>query len=556
MLRARLILPLVAILALTGFFFLRSRPVSVRTARAEPGDVVQVVYATGSVRPDTETRVAAEAAGRVVALLVDEGDSVQAGQVVARLDDTAARIRLREIEGRLATSRARLTQMEAPTDPFDVRRVAAQARGAEQKLRGASDRVRAASSRVDTVSETARATELAVESALARVRALKNSAQAAQSEIEAARQRLDAARSEVQQARANLDAARDMMDRRRKLLQDGAVAERLVTEARTSMEGADAGLRAAQSRAQAAEQGVVTARANAEAAQSQVEDALAGVETARAQAAAARAQVAETRNAIPELEREVDARRQELEAQRSVLGQARRGARSVEVDVLRTEVQTQLSAVAQAREDLAKFTVRSPVTGRVTDRPVDIGDFLPAGGRLFTVASEQRLYVQADVDEADIGLVRLGATAHFQVDSQPGRSYDGRVSRIGREADPSTKTYPVEVRELRDTSGLRLGMTTDVNIEGRTLRDALLVPTAALQTDQDKTVVWVVGREQRVRRRPVRIKAKDNRTVQILEGLRPGEQVVRDPSGLTDDQIVELIPESDAAGGTGAPGGG
>ncbi|MBM3459696.1 MAG: efflux RND transporter periplasmic adaptor subunit, partial [Armatimonadetes bacterium] len=165
------------------------------------------------------------------------------------------------------------------------------------------------------------------------------------------------------------------------------------------------------------------------------------------------------------------------------------------------------------------------------------------GGRLYTIASEQQLYVQADVDEADIGLVRLGATAHFQVDSQPGKTYEGTISRIGREADPATRTYPVEIRELTSVVGLRLGMTADVNVEGRTIRDALLIPAVALQTEQDRTQVWVLGSDSRVQSRPVRIKSRDSKTVQVIEGLRAGERVVLNPPKLSNDQTVEVVAE-------------
>ncbi len=545
MLRAKYLIPLALFLGAGWFFLQRVQPTRVRVDDIRTGQVVRIVYATGAVRPDTETRVAAEVSGRIVALLVDEGDMVRAGELVARLDDAAARSRLQEWEGRLTTARARLKQMEAPTDSFVVSGLESQVRGAGSKSQTAEERVRLAEDRVTTAIQSALAAEAAVPAAEARVKALESSARAARSEIETAQRRVETNRAELEQARANAASARDLVERRRQLLREGAIAERQVTEATTALQAADAAITAARGRVASAEQSVASARASADAAAAQVEDARAAIAGARATAAAARNQVAEARSFVSEQKRMVDSSRQDVVTLRSQLGQARRGARQVDLAVMRADVRTQEAAVRQARTELARYAVISPVTGRVTDRPVDPGDFVQPGNRLFVVAQEQRSYVQADVDEADIGEVRVGSEARFQVDSQPGVSYLGRVSRIGRDSNPATKTYPVDIREIQAPDGqktdLKLGMTADVNIRGRTIPDVVLAPTAALQTDGDKTVVWVVEAGSRVRKRVLRIRARDAKTVQVVEGLRAGEQVVLEPVGLSDDRVVQIV---------------
>lgn len=535
MLRPKFILLFAALLALIGLIVVQMQPPTVTVAAAETGRVVDVVYATGTVRPDTETQVAAEVAGRIVELPADEGDRVRFGQVLARLDDTEARIRLREAENRLETARARVRQAEAPTDPYNVQQLEAQVRAATARVRAAQERVEAAGDRIETARSNARAVGSTVEGAQARARAMRNAATAARNEIDGARQRAEAAQAEVNQARANQEAARDLYRRRAQLLREGAIAERMVTEARTAMNAAEAAVKAAQNRQQAAEQAIQTARANAAAAQAQYEDALAAIETARANTAAAQSQVQEAVGSVSELDRQVEAARQEMEAIRSQLDQARRGQRSIDIEPIRTELRTAESAVAQARQDLTQFTITSPVAGRVTDRPVDPGDYVASGNRVMTVANEDRVYVRAEVDEADIGQVRVGAETRFQVDARPEVTYTGRVARIGDAADPSTKTYPVEIRNLSTTQGLRIGMTADVNIQGRVTPDAVLVPTAALQTEKERIVVWVVDAAQRVHQRPVRIKARDASTAQIVAGLLPGERVVLNPTGKLQD---------------------
>lgn len=541
MLHTRFVIPLLLIAGVSTAAYLQLRPPGVRLARAESGQVIEVVYATGTVRPDTETRAAPEVSGRIVALLADEGELVRAGQPLARLDAAEAVIRLREAERKLETARARLRQAAAPTDPFTVGQLRAQLRAAEARTAAARERVTTAGDRIETAASSARAAEAAVEGARARVRSLRSTARAVLDEVEAARERVATAEAEIAQARAGADAARDLYDRRQALLREGAIAERLVTEARTAQQSAEAGLRAATARAEAARRALAGVRASADAAQAQAEDAEAGEKAAGESAAAARSQATEARNAPEELRRQVDAHRQDVEAIRSQVAQAVRGRQRVDIDVVRTEVGTQEAAVAQARQELSRYTLLSPVSGRITSRPVDPGDYIPAGGRLFTIASEQRVYVQADVDEADIGQVRQGSQARFQVDAQPGKTYTGRVALIGRAADRGTKTYPVEIRGIDTAAGLRIGMTADVNIRGRVTDGAVLVPSAALQTEADHTIAWVIDSQERARRRIVRFKAKDAQSVQVIQGIYAGEQVVLDPpGGLQDGRAVRV----------------
>ncbi len=541
MLRARLLIPILILTVGAAVAYWLMQPPTFGSAMLERGQVVDVVYATGLVRPSTETRVAPEVAGRITALAVDEGDSVTPGQIIAQLDDSQSRLRLREAEDRLATARARLLQVTAPSDPYLVRQLEAQVRGAEARMRGAQDRSRSLEDRIATSKSAAASAASAVAGGQARLRAQRGALRAAGSEIEAATQRVETARAEVLAAQAGAEAAGDLLRRRRQLLREGAIAERQVTEAETALQGAEATARAQKSRVDAAEQAVGTARANLESIQAQVDDAQATVDTAGINAMTAQAQVVEAQGALQEQRRQVDAAIQDLAGIRAQLAQANRGERLVNIEPIRAEVRTAESAVLQARDQVGRHTVRSPIRGQVTDRPVDPGDYVPAGGRIFNIAGEEKVYVQADVDEADIGLVRLGSPARFQVDSQPGMVFEGRVTLIGNAADRATRTYAVEIRDLRDKKGLRIGMTTDVNIQGRTITGALLIRTAALESEKDETLAWVVDALNHVHRRRVKIRARDANVAQVLEGLQAGDKVVLQPAGkLRDGQRIRL----------------
>jgi RND family efflux transporter MFP subunit len=154
------------------------------------------------------------------------------------------------------------------------------------------------------------------------------------------------------------------------------------------------------------------------------------------------------------------------------------------------------------------------------------------------MATGDRFYVEAQVDEADIGKVRLGQRAFFKVDAYPERVYRAVVARIHPDADRVTKTYRVELREIEPTGGLRLGMSGDVNIEAKAISEALLVPATAVVMDTQSPSVWVVEKGK-ARRRLVSVGARDGQRIHIRTGLREGELViVNPPTDLRDGQRV------------------
>jgi RND family efflux transporter MFP subunit len=108
--RLLLVLPILA-LAVAGLAWWRALPPAVAIALATTGPAVEAVYATGSVEPVQWARVGPALRGRVVAVLVEEGERVAPGQVMARLDDREARARADEAEVRAALAADELARV-------------------------------------------------------------------------------------------------------------------------------------------------------------------------------------------------------------------------------------------------------------------------------------------------------------------------------------------------------------------------------------------------------------------------------------------------------------
>lgn len=148
-----------------------------------------------------------------------------------------------------------------------------------------------------------------------------------------------------------------------------------------------------------------------------------------------------------------------------------------------------ISAVAQyerAKINLQYATIVSPISGIVTARSVDLGQTVAASfstPAIFTIAADlKKMQVQASIDEADIGQVKVGQNATFTVDAYPARSFSGIVSQI--RLQPTTTqnvvVYTVMVDVDNKDMALLPGMTANITVEIQKIENVLVVPDAAL----------------------------------------------------------------------------
>jgi HlyD family secretion protein len=139
------------------------------------------------------------------------------------------------------------------------------------------------------------------------------------------------------------------------------------------------------------------------------------------------------------------------------------------------------------RTNLAKSSIRSPVNGIVLSRAVEPGQTVAASlqvATLFTIAEDLRqMELKVNVDEADVGRTKEGQKATFTVDAYPNRTYQAEVTRVafGSTKSGDVVSYATVLRVKNDDLSLRPGMTASSEIESTSVKDALLVPNAALR---------------------------------------------------------------------------
>lgn len=153
----------------------------------------------------------------------------------------------------------------------------------------------------------------------------------------------------------------------------------------------------------------------------------------------------------------------------------------------RATLEQRQAALAQSRLDFERTYIRSPVSGTVINRRVELGQTVAASfsaPELFEIGQDlHRMKVEASVDEADIGRIREGMPCRFTVDAYPDRRFFGRIQQIRKAPNivQNVVTYKVIITADNNDLALLPGMTASVQIVLGSKSDVLKVPNAALR---------------------------------------------------------------------------
>lgn len=177
-------------------------------------------------------------------------------------------------------------------------------------------------------------------------------------------------------------------------------------------------------------------------------------------------------------------------------------------------------------------------------RPLADGQLVAAGTVIAQVAPTGRLVADVDILGPDIARVSRGQTARVRHHAWPDLDFPGRVVRLAPTVDPVTRALRVEVEVTNRDGLLRPGMFTEVDLLVERREGVPVVPREAVTERAGQRVVFVLG-GQRVGQRPVELGLGDDRVVEIVEGVEPGERVVvQGLETLADDTRVRVTGES------------
>ena len=226
------------------------------------------------------------------------------------------------------------------------------------------------------------------------------------------------------------------------------------------------------------------------------------------------------------------------------------------VAVAKGDIEVAEADLAADETNLRKATIRSPIDGVVMSRTVDPGQTVAASLQapvLFTLAEDlASMQLEVDVDEADVGSVRVGQKATFTVESYPDRSFPAEVTevRYASQTINNVVTYTAVLSLDNSALLLRPGMTATAGIVVKNVQDALLIPNAALRFAPPATAAaasrrsgsilsMLLPRPSRTGVAKVETTSNGERFVYVLENEAPKKVSVR--VGATDGASTEVL---------------
>lgn len=268
------------------------------------------------------------------------------------------------------------------------------------------------------------------------------------------------------------------------------------------------------------------------------------VEIARATLAAAQATVERVRadqaraDAVVNLTRLDHQRSRELLATNAVaqseFDKALQALRVAEADRQRShfaiaEAERQVAMADKSllyqQERLADTRLISPIDGLVVKRNRDPGDIVVPGASMMDLIATGEIWVSAWVDETAMAGLAAGQPARVVFRSEPDRTYPGEVARLGRQTDPETREFLVDVRVPQLPANWTIGQRAEVYIAIAGKEAATRVPVQAVSVQAAQPGVFAVE-GGRARWRPVQLGLRGREFVEVVKGLRAGEQVV------------------------------
>lgn len=215
------------------------------------------------------------------------------------------------------------------------------------------------------------------------------------------------------------------------------------------------------------------------------------------------------------------------------------GLRVAEADIKRStaaiaEAQGQVLVAEKNllyRKEQRAFTeIHAPYDGLIIRRDRDPGDVLVPGASLMQIISLNEIWVSAWVDETAMPALATGQPARIVFRSEPGRSYPGTVSRLGRETDRETREFLVDVRVTELPKNWTIGQRAEVFIETGRQADAVVLPSAFLVHRQGRAGVFV-NQNGHAHWQEITLGFSGNGQVAVTKGLEAGATVVRPPDG-------------------------
>jgi cobalt-zinc-cadmium efflux system membrane fusion protein len=212
-------------------------------------------------------------------------------------------------------------------------------------------------------------------------------------------------------------------------------------------------------------------------------------------------------------------------------------------DIALTAVRNQLQILGKSAAEIAALetaptqrldpaaVVTAPIAGIVTQRQVSLGQYIQsiatgASNPVYTIGDLSKVYLIANVREADANSVRVGDAIEVRVPANPDRVFTAKLSWVGPAVDPNTHRLPVRAVLDNPDGALKPMMFATFTIVTGEPVTAPAVPQSAVIYEGRDARVWIVGEDGTLMLRPVKTGRTRDGMVEILSGLAGGEKII------------------------------
>ncbi len=308
-----------------------------------------------------------------------------------------------------------------------------------------------------------------------------------------------------------------------------------VAAARGQVQQAEANLRTTTDAA--VPEAVVKAQTDAAAARQQLDAAAKLLESRRAllaQGALARRQVDEAEVQYAQAKAQFDAAEEHLRTLQTV-------GKQEQVNTAQAQAETARAQLRSAEAQLGYSEIRSPISGVIAERPVYPGEMANSGSPLLTVMDVSHVVARANVPQDQASAVKVGDLAVVKL-AEAGLEVPGKVTVVSPATDAASTTVQVWVDLPNPGERLKPGGGAHVAITVATIRDAVVVPGAAILPGEEGGTAVLSVSGGAVHRKNVETGVREGDAVQILSGVAAGEQVVTVGGlGLDDGAKVRVV---------------
>jgi cobalt-zinc-cadmium efflux system membrane fusion protein len=197
-----------------------------------------------------------------------------------------------------------------------------------------------------------------------------------------------------------------------------------------------------------------------------------------------------------------------------------------------------IAALATNAAQVAVVPLRAPFAGEIIERSAVRGARVEAGTTLFTLADWSTLWAMLTIPEKHLARVRLDQPVELRFDAFPGQVFTGRLTWIAAQLDERTRMVRARAEVLNPDGQLRAQMFAQARLLTGRADKAVSIPQAAVQQIEGRSFVFTRAAEDLYEARSIRLGAKQDGYVQVLEGLGPAEPVVIANAFLVKSQML------------------